>query len=378
MGDSDESVDRASASADFLEWSFSLKGESSPWSVEQSMTQLLAHENAEGIGLPLADAVPADAAVIHELGRRRTPTAVAALRGFQAMSTIDTQRELARLNADRLVGHGLPEPPWADTIGRVDVDCCRWTHDPYGETAILLCGFSYGGTDEHGILTVIDQAIGGGRIREVLLGARIDSLGQLLDRAHGGEDGFVTEPLDPALARRLLEDAVATSDELMENPEYKLRPMPDAYRKMRALTLARARALSDVAAPPEPFPTTVEIELLKRAFLASEAAAGFPTDGTASRAVDLLVEQFVEQAACHPLQLGPRRVLAVLGLPALAAEAGADPVAGPVLPDVAAAWVGWTATERGLSPDARERLVRTADQACAQLRSAIAGGDPSV
>ncbi len=374
MGDSDQSLSRACAGADFLEWNFSIMAEGSPWSVEQGMTQLLAHQSAEGFGPSLAVAVQEDARVIHELGRRPTPRAVAALRAFEAMSTVDTQRELARMNADRLVRQGLPEPPWASRIGRVRVDGCWWAHDQFDETAIVLCAFSYDGADEHAVLAMIDRAIDGGLIRELTLGQHVDAMLDILRRADDGNDGLVNEPLAPAHARRLLEDAVATSDELIENQQYRPKPVPTAYRKMRALTLARARALSGVAAPPDPFPDSVEIELLKRAFLASDATSGLPVNDATRRAVDLLVAQFVEQALCHPLQLGPRRVQAVLGLPTLAAAHVDSPGVGRILPDVASAWIRWTAVERGLPREATERLEQAAQQACTLLRSATTEG----
>lgn len=362
MSDSSQDVSRAAADANFLEWNFSLMRESSPWSVEQGMTQLLAHQGAEGFGPPLAEAVQADARVIHELGQRQTATAVAALRAFQAMSTVDTQRELARINADRLVGQGLPEPPWGSRIGRVRVDGCWWAHDEFGETALVLCRFSYAGADEHDILALIDRTIGGGLFRELTAGTHLDTLRKIDE----GSDEFVSGPLDPAYARRLLEDALVTSDEVLENREYQMRPAPSAYRKMRALTLARARALSDVAAPPEPFPGSVEIELLKRTFLASGAASGLPASEATGRALDLLVTHFVEQAACHPLHLGPRRVMAVLGLPSLAAEAADDPEVGRILPDVACAWTSWSVVERGLPAEAADRLEQVARQSFAR------------
>ncbi|MFK3978941.1 hypothetical protein ACI2K4_01045 [Micromonospora sp. NPDC050397] len=369
MGDSDPSVGRASAGADFLEWNFSLKSESSPWSVEQAMTQLLAHESAEGFTLSLAVSVRSDAEVIHELGQRKTPTAVAALRGFQAMSTVDTQRELAQVHADRLVEQGLPEPPWASTIGRVRVDSCWWAHDRFDETAILLCTFSYDGDDEHAILAMIDRTLGEGLFRELTLSIGVDSL---LDVLHGigeGDEGLVVEPLDPAYGRRLLEEAIATSDELTEDREYEPRPVPRAYRKMRALTLARARALSDVVAPAEPFPDSVELELLKRTFLASGAASGLPTGDVTRQAVDLLVAHFVEQVGCHPLHLGPRRVLAALGMSDLAPDNLDNPDVQRIFPDVAEAWISWTAMERALPDDARERLEQATKEAGAILRS---------
>ncbi|GAA2713368.1 hypothetical protein ACFY2R_23720 [Micromonospora olivasterospora] len=370
MGDSDRNADRAAAGADFLEWCLSIKADSPPWSVEQSMTQLLAHESAEGFAPSLAAAARDDAEVIHELGRRPTPTAVAALRAFQAMSTIDTQRDLARINADRLVRQGLPEPPWAATIGRVRVDGCWWAHDEVDETAIVLCAFSYDGEDPHGILALIDRAIEGGLLRELTLGTDPDLLLRVLRQAGDGDDGLMVEPLDPARARQLLEDAVATTDELIEDRQYKPTPVPAAYRKMRALTLARARALSDSVAPPPALPGSVELELLKRAFLDSDAARALPAHDATSRAVDLLVAHITQQAGCHPLRLGPRRILALLGLPALAPEHLDDPDVARVLPDVADAWVSWAAAERGLSADATARLGHAARQGRDQLGSA--------
>ena len=338
------------------------------------MTQLLAHQGAEGFGPSLATAVQLDANVIHELGTRQTPTAVAALRAFEAMSTIDTQRELASMNADRLVRQGLPEPVWGSTISRVRVDGCWWAHDQFDETAIVLCAFSYDGVDEHGILAMIDRTIGDGLFRELTLGMRVDPLLEVLRSAEEGDEGFVSEPLDPAYARRLIEDAIATSDEILEDRQYQPKPMPAVYRKMRALTLTRARALSDVVAPPDSFPNSVELELLKQSFLGSATAATLPPNEEAGQALDLLFTHFIEQAACHPLHLGPRRITAVLGLPSLAPDQIDNPAVGRVLPDVATAWAAWTAAERGLPRDATERLEQATKQACAELRTANADG----
>ncbi|MFI0793640.1 hypothetical protein ACH4OY_13255 [Micromonospora rubida] len=373
MGDSDQGVDRAVAGADFVEWNFSIMAGGSPWRIEQGMTQLVAHQGAEGFGPSLAVAAREDALVIHELGRRETPTAVAALRAFQAMSPVDTQRELAGLHAERLVRQGVSDPYWASSIGRVRVEGCWWAHDPFDETAFVLCVFSYDGADEHGILAMIDLAIGGGLFRELTLGTDVDVLRDVLRRADG-VDGLVTEPLDPAYARRLFEDAIATSDEVLEDREYQPKLVPVAYRKMRALTLARARALSAAAAPPEPLPDSVEVELMKRAFLASGAVSKLPAGDVTSRAVDLLVAQFTDRAVCHPLHVGPRQVEAAVGLPDLAPDAIGDPDVSGILPDVVRAWVSWTAVERGLSRDATERLHRAAEQACARLRPADTEG----
>jgi hypothetical protein len=368
-GHDERTAARARQSADFMEWSFKLKADSSAWSVEQGMTQVLAYENAEGFALSLGVAVQETARTIHELGLRSTPTALAALRGYQAMATVDTQRELARTHADRLAAHGLPEPPWAPTIGRVRVDGCWWSHDPFDELAFLLCAFSYDGADQHGILAMIDLAVGAGLFRELTLSEDVDSLHDVLRRAHG-VDGLVTEPLEPAHARRLVEDTVATTDAVIEDDGGESTYVPAAYRKMRALTLSRARALSDVAAPAQPMPDDMEIELLKQAFLGSDSASGLPAGKPTRQAVDLLVATITEQAAAHPMRLGPRGVLATLGLPELACHTVGDPAVAAILPDLARAWVGWTAAERRLPHDATERLVRAAEQGAAQMRSA--------
>lgn len=373
MDDSEQGADRAVAGADFVEWNFSIMANGSSWDIEQGMTQLLAHQGAEGIGPSLEVAAREDALVIQELGRRETATAVAALRAFHAMSPVDTQRELAGLHAERLVRQGVPDTSWASSIGRVRVEGCWWAHDPFDETAFVLCAFSYDGDDEHGILAMIDLAVDGGLFRELTLGMDVEVLRDVLRRADG-VDGLVTESVDPAYARRLLEDAVATSDEVLEDREYQPNPAPTAYRKMRALTLARARALSDAAAPPDPIPDSVDVELMKRAFLTSDAAAKLPADDVTSQAVDLFVEQLTDRAVCHPLRLGPRRVVAALGLPGLTPDAIGDPDVSDVLPDVVHAWISWTAAERGLSRDATERLQRASEQACARLRSTDSGG----
>lgn len=373
MDDSDQGIDRAVAGADFVEWNFSIMASGSPWRIEEGMTQLLAHQGAEGFGPSLAVAAREDARVIQELGRRKTPTAMAALRAFQAMSPVDTQRELAGLHADRLGRQGVLDPSWASTIGRVRVEGCWWAHDPFDETAFVLCVFSYDGDDEHGILAMIDLAVDGGLFRELTLGMDVEVLRDVLRRADG-VDGLVTEPVDPAYARRLFEDAVVTSDEVLEDRDYQPNPAPAVYRKMRALTLARARALSIAAAPPDPLPDSVDVELMKRAFLASSFGAKLPGGDATSQAVDLFVEQLTDRACCHPMRLGPRRVMAALGLPGLTRDAIGDPDVSDILLDVVQAWAAWTAAERGLSRDATERLQRACEQACARLRSTGSGG----
>nr|MDT0660339.1 hypothetical protein [Micromonospora sp. DSM 115978] len=368
MTDNPFGIDRIKQSANFMEWNFTIFKDRTAWPVEEGMTQLLAHQGAEGFGPPLAAAMEDDAKLIHELGTRDTEAAVAVLRAFQAMSTVDTQRELARANADRLVQQGLPEPPWVDTIGRVRVDDCWWSHDEFGETAMIACAFSYDGEDAHAIFMLVDRALGGGMVRELLLTMNPDSYLAIVRKAEGGEECLVSEALDPALGRRLFEDAIATSDELSENKEYKIRPVPTSYRKMRALVLARARALADEPAPPMPGITTVEVELLKQSFLDSDAAADLPPVEPTIRAVDLLVDHFLDRAACHPIELGPRRVKVILEGSSLVDEVHGDPELRQVFADVACAWVHWTTTERNLSPAATDRLNQVARESSAALR----------
>mgnify|MGYP006216238699 CR=1 FL=1 len=48
MADNPFGLDRVQQSANFLEWNFTIFKDRTPWPVEEGMTQLLAHESAEG------------------------------------------------------------------------------------------------------------------------------------------------------------------------------------------------------------------------------------------------------------------------------------------------------------------------------------------
>ncbi|TDC35143.1 hypothetical protein [Micromonospora sp. KC213] len=75
----------------------------------------------------------------------------------------------------------------------------------------------------------------------------------------------------------------------------------------------------------------MEIALLKHTFLASDTAAALPPTDATRQALDLLVTHLVEQAGRHPLHLGPRTVLATLGLPTLTSVHTDNPDIGQVL-----------------------------------------------
>ena len=91
--------------------------------------------------------------------RRRSPKALALLRGLAVLGTAE-QRERAAHAADALAANGVPDRPWVAALA-ADIRFQAWVYrDVYGDqTSVLLIGDR--GGEQHGIAVQVDNTLGG-------------------------------------------------------------------------------------------------------------------------------------------------------------------------------------------------------------------------
>jgi hypothetical protein len=86
--------------------------------------------------------------------------ALALLRALGSMTCSEIAKE-ARLAGDRLADRGVPEPPWAQTVGRAAfVSAWLMTH-PFGDQDVVLLTFQHHGRPAHSFSVLIDHNFDG-------------------------------------------------------------------------------------------------------------------------------------------------------------------------------------------------------------------------
>jgi hypothetical protein len=164
----------------------------------------------------------------------------------------------------------------------------------------------------------------------------------------------VLDQVDPAEARRLLEDGLAATDATWE-PE-----VSDELRQFRALALARCRAMPEPDRPAQPVPEidSAERDAIVADFLASPHAAGLPEEA-ARYGARLLVDFGADYDVGRPLRVSPAKIVGFL-LDWVPAKVILDEVDRDALPDVVTAWVRWAGERTGLDSAAVAQLVDVA------------------
>jgi Plasmid pRiA4b ORF-3-like protein/Domain of unknown function (DUF1841) len=281
-----------------------------------------------------------------------TPEAMALLRALAVLGVTPAQRDAASGAAAALAAAGVADPPWAATIGRVEVGACWRLADVFGDQASLLAVFGYG-RREHGLVALVDFNHLGGWLKDLFVTAEpARVLGELRKTARS-EPYAMLDQLDPAEARRLLEDGLAATDATWE-PE-----VSDELRQFRALALARCRAMPEPDHPqPAPRIDDAERDAFVAEFLASRPAAGLP-DEAARYGARLLVDFGADYDAGKPLRVSPAKTAGFL-LDWVPAKVILDEVDRDALPGVVAAWVRWAGERTGLDPAAVAQLVDVA------------------
>jgi Domain of unknown function (DUF1841) len=308
--------------------------------------------------LPLAE----DAEMVFGTGtveyaaRAGTPAALALLRALAVPGVRAEQREAASAAAAALAAKGVAEPPWAAEIGRVRVGECWRLADVYGDQASLLVVFGYG-RRRHGLLALVDFNHLGGWVKDAFVTGEPGATLRELRKAALSEPLATLERVDPAEARRLLEDGLSATDATWQ-PE-----VSQELRQFRALVLARCRAMPapEGAGETEREVGEPEREAIVAEFLASPHARGLPDAETAGFCARLLVDFSADYDDGRPLRVSPAKVEGFLHdwVPAKVMLDEADLQA---MPAVVATWVRWAGERTGLPDVALAELVGVAGE----------------
>ena len=142
----------------------------------------------------------------------------------------------------------------------------------------------------------------------------------------------VVERVEPAEARRLLEDGFAATDATWQ-PD-----VPDTFRQFRAVALARCRALPEPASPAQRQP--VELSDGERDAIVGEflAAAQLPDAEAARYCARLIVDFGCDYDSGRPLRVSPAKTETFL-LNWVPAKVILDDADRDAMPAVVSAWV---------------------------------------
>jgi hypothetical protein len=313
-----------------------------------------------------ADAVFGEGAIGHA-ARAGTQEAMALLRALVVLGVTPAQRDAASSAAAALAAAGVANPPWAATIGQVGVGACWRLSDVFGDQASLLAVFGYG-SREHGLVALVDFNHLGGWVKDLFVTPEPARVLRELRKTALSEPFAVLDQVDPAEARRLLEDGLAATDATWE-PE-----VSDELRQFRALALARCRAMPEPDRPAQPVPEidNGERDAIVAEFLASPHTAGLP-EGAAQYGARLLVDFGADYDAGKPLRVSPAKIAGFL-LDWVPAKVILDDADRDALPHVVTAWVRWAGERTGLAPAAVAQLVDVARDCGEDFREAYEEG----
>jgi hypothetical protein len=293
---------------------------------------------------------------------RGTAPALALLHALAAVGGSAELRQAAAEGAAELAERGVGDPPWAARIGRVEVgDCWQFT-DVYGDQASVYCEFGYG-PDRHAMLTLLELDPVVGWVKDVFIVDQPDeAFADLRARAAEEADLATLDRIDPAVARRLIEDGVAEVDGTWQ-PE-----VGDTFREYRALALARCRALpGPVPAPSEPDDIPEEDRTaLVAEFLASADARELPDTRATRSCVRRIVDFGADADGGRPLRISPIKVERFVHgwLPRRIVLTGDEREA---MPAVFLAWTRYAALRSRLPEGAVNEVVEVAEECCGHL-----------
>ena len=286
--------------------------------------------------------------LVEYAAQRRSPAALALLSGIACLGT-SRQAAAAEQAAITLIDAGVRAPRWAEHLGAVSSAECYVNPDAWGDQDEVICVFSYAGEEPHALVSVIDYN-SAGMIRDGWVSSQVDKLLGHCQRAGAfrvssrPEDGF--RQIDPPQARKMLEDALATTD-AAEDP-----PVNESFAARHAFIRARIRALPPAASrgsrPRRPYWSPERRALLAAEFLASDEAEELSDRQAASRIADLIIDFGCDQDSGRPQRMSPAKVqnFMLTWLPRKVLLSVADQNAMPHAVD---AWIRWSGRKRGLS-----------------------------
>jgi len=293
--------------------------------------------------------------------RRSSPAALALLSGIACLGT-PRQASKAEEAALELMERGVRSPNWAQHLGAVTGSDCYVNSDAYGDTDEVVCFFSYDGTEPHALVMVVDYNAAG-MIRDGWVTSQVTKLLELCRKPAPAEDRSGFKPLDPPVARRMLETALAETD-AADNP-----PVSESFASYHAFIRARIRALPPSRGPGGPVgpggstakrrPWSKDRRAtLAAEFLASDEAEDLSDRGSASHCADRIIDYGCDRDFGRPLRMSPGKVETFLlgWLPRKVMLSFAEQDA---MPHVLAAWVRWAGRRRGLPEETVTESLET-------------------
>ena len=304
-------------------------------------------------------------ALVDYAARRSSPAALALLSGIACLGT-PRQASKAEQAALELMERGVRSPNWAEHLGAVTGSDCYVNSDLYGDTDEVVCVFSYGGTEPHALVMVVDYNADG-MIRDGWVTSQVTKLLELCRKPAGEDDRSGFKPLDAPVARRMLEAALAETD-AAANP-----PVSESFASYHAFIRARIRALPPAAISGRPAgaagtagpaglvgqvgpggstakrrPWSKDRRaMLAAEFLASDEAEDLSDRSSASHCADRIIDYGCDQDFGRPLRMSPVKVETFL-LNWLPRKVMLLPEEQEAMPHVLLAWVRWAGRRRGL------------------------------
>jgi hypothetical protein len=301
-----------------------------------------------------------------------SPAALALLSGIACLGT-PRQASRAEQAALALMERGVARPGWADHVGAVAAADCYVNSDAFGDRDEVVCVFSYAGEEPHALVVIVDYNRGG----MAKDGWVTSQVGKLLEycREPGGKPSAADTgslaaaqssfaPLDPPIARRLLESALAVTDAAADPPVSASFASYHAFIRARVRTLPPARGAAGWlpggsgagSAARRPAWRKDRRAMLVAEFLSSDEAEDLSDRSAASRCADHIVDYGCDKDFGRPLRVSPAKAETFL-LDWLPRRVVLSPAEQHAMPHVLAAWVRWAGTRSGLSEDAVGRAL---------------------
>ena len=295
-----------------------------------------------------------------------SPAALALLSGIACLGT-PRQAARAERAALALMERGVARPGWAQHVGAVAAADCYVNSDAFGDRDEVVCVFSYAGEEPHALVVVVDYN-SGGMARDGWVTSQVGKLLEYCREPGGkpaagdadnpaGQSSFA--PLDPPLARRLLESALAVTDAAADPPVSASFPSYHAFIRARVRTLPPARGAAGWSPGGSGGGVTTRRQawrkdrraMLVAEFLALDEAEDLSDRTAASRCADHIIDYGCDKDFGRPLRVSPAKAETFL-LDWLPRRVVLSPAEQHAMPHVVAAWIRWAGTRTGLTPTA--------------------------
>lgn len=258
---------------------------------------------------------------------------------------------------------GVARPGWADRVGMVEPEACYVSRDVYGDQDSVICTYTYGGTERHALVILVDRNKAGavqpstgpftpaahagrpptsGMVRDAWVSSQVE---KLLDhcRREGRDNPLMRfEQLDSRDTKALLQSALDLTN-TTDDP-----PVSENFGSYHAFVRARVDILPPGGRLPQPpvYGRDRRATIAAR-FLASDEAEELSDLSAASRCVDRIIDYGCTHDFGRPLRVSPIKCEMFL-LDWLPRKVLLSPSEQEAVPHVLAAWVRWAGRRTGL------------------------------